>query len=939
MVGISSSIYKECREIFLLCDQFDDDDRLGSVFVVDILWALRDGLPQASNKKERVDKCLAYLIEQSSICDESILAVFIKTLRDSTADETLLRKKLADLYQKVRDYAFREEFSVGSPVFLSSLREYIRTVWKNFKFIETRSFIPISRISQPDSLYFLDDANTKGIYEPARFDLQLSRIYEEDLQLDDSEMVFREPGEILKDIDLDALLSYSGNFVIVGRAGSGKSTLLKRLALLFAQDFVSDTFETHQYFSREIFVPIYISLGEFDLRCSKEPKKYERNPKGFLMFVEDSFTDWYPEKIAVGFLGDLIKNGKACLLLDGLDEVINYKHRGEVRDIIESLAKHYSGNKIFVTIRDTAYNRSVSMFRSGFHKAIIRNFKQEQWESLIHRLYIGLGGNTKSAREQANRLIKKVKENPKLISLITTPLVVWILSFLGYAKQDLPNQRYQLYKAYVDLLLTERLKEEENIYFLNNDKWSLQDKELYLTYIGFRIHCENEKRREEGDASLISIHREELILDMLAPFIRDVKGVDKSQAECEARRFIDFILERSGLLFLQEENVSFGSHLVIQEFLSASYLANHLRNTAKDWKDFVENNVGKEWWREVLLFVAGCLSNRPGQFEKYLLGEIANLQEKKETYAYGVSWAGLALIEVSEKDKGVYSQVQNQIKKRLLDVVDIKEISIAARVEAGDILGSLGDDRFSGELLLPEFVCINPGSKNESKLYFAKYPTTNSMYSKFVDSGGYSQGEWWVEAEADGVWKSEGTIIDSNYPATKHRKLPFYWDHHQFNKPNQPVIGITWYEALAYCRWLTQMLIREHELERGHEIRLPSIAEWEYAASGSDRERLYPWGDVWHDDCANTREINVERTTPVGIFPKGATPEGILDLAGNVWEWCLDSHLSPNLKSAKGGSWKSDYYNTQCSFSTGFIKHGWAQYTLGFRIIKAKRVG
>ena len=123
------------------------------------------------------------------------------------------------------------------------------------------------------------------------------------------------------------------------------------------------------------------------------------------------------------------------------------------------------------------------------------------------------------------------------------------------------------------------------------------------------------------------------------------------------------------------------------------------------------------------------------------------------------------------------------------------------------------------------------------------------------------------------------------------RDRPRYWDDARFNGPNQPVVGVTWYEAVAYCRWLTATL------DDGHTYRLPTEAEWERAArgippaGGGDRGgagRRYPWGDDWAANRANSKELNLERTTPVGIFPDGASAERLLDLCGNVWEWCSD---------------------------------------------------
>jgi formylglycine-generating enzyme required for sulfatase activity len=110
--------------------------------------------------------------------------------------------------------------------------------------------------------------------------------------------------------------------------------------------------------------------------------------------------------------------------------------------------------------------------------------------------------------------------------------------------------------------------------------------------------------------------------------------------------------------------------------------------------------------------------------------------------------------------------------------------------------------------------------------------------------------------------------------------------------PNHPVRWVSFHEALAYCRWLTDTLrtaeftplpLREH-LAAGWVITLPSEAEWEKAARGTDG-RIYPWGDTFKASNANGNDSRLGTTSPVGLFPNGASPCGALDMSGNVWEW------------------------------------------------------
>jgi formylglycine-generating enzyme required for sulfatase activity len=160
-----------------------------------------------------------------------------------------------------------------------------------------------------------------------------------------------------------------------------------------------------------------------------------------------------------------------------------------------------------------------------------------------------------------------------------------------------------------------------------------------------------------------------------------------------------------------------------------------------------------------------------------------------------------------------------------------------------------------------------------------------------------------------------------------------WWDA-QIKHPNRPVSGVSWFKAMAYCRWLDDRL---HETERltdllkgdkgVYGIRLPTEAEWEKAARCGDRRR-YPWGEEgWDEERANIRESEIGHATPVGLYPRGATPPGLLDMSGNVWEWTLSQYRAypyapeeglndPETGGAcvvRGGSWDSDPGDARCA--------------------------
>jgi serine/threonine protein kinase/formylglycine-generating enzyme required for sulfatase activity len=208
-----------------------------------------------------------------------------------------------------------------------------------------------------------------------------------------------------------------------------------------------------------------------------------------------------------------------------------------------------------------------------------------------------------------------------------------------------------------------------------------------------------------------------------------------------------------------------------------------------------------------------------------------------------------------------------------------------------------------------------------------RFQVTNAEWALFMESGGYEDERWWTtpaarrwrsgEGTADGprantrhwtrhfcetpekieeVWES-GMLpeeeyerwkiwltmsqaevekqIEELYPGGKLRQ-PAFWQNERYNNPAQPVVGVSWFEALAYANWLSAQTRAAY--------RLPTEAEWEAAARGREG-RLFTWGDACDPMRGNVSATRVRRPTPVGIFPAGDTPEGVSDLTGNAMEW------------------------------------------------------
>ena len=240
----------------------------------------------------------------------------------------------------------------------------------------------------------------------------------------------------------------------------------------------------------------------------------------------------------------------------------------------------------------------------------------------------------------------------------------------------------------------------------------------------------------------------------------------------------------------------------------------------------------------------------------------------------------------------------------LLSELDHETTAPPRRAQIGDELAKLGDPRpgigLKGDGLpdidwveIPEGPFIYQwGERVElPPFHMARYPVTNAQFQAFIDDGGYAEDRWW-----------KGLAQRIKAPASPRWSLP-----------NRPRETVSWYEAMAFCHWLSSKL----SLDEGRVVRLPTEQEWEKAARGTDG-REYPWGEGYRAGFANINETRSDagphylaETSPVGIYPHGASPYGVLDMAGNVWEWCLNEYKKPTelgpdgnaARALRGGSW------------------------------------
>ena len=342
------------------------------------------------------------------------------------------------------------------------------------------------------------------------------------------------------------------------------------------------------------------------------------------------------------------------------------------------------------------------------------------------------------------------------------------------------------------------------------------------------------------------------------------------------------------------------AHQLLQESLAADVLLDASRSGRRPASDFWPEQRG--WKRtgwEVVAEIAGeaCGADEAAQYKL-----IEWLSASAPKVASDV-WEHLNRPALPAE---LRQAIAAQWCPRLTDIR--AEPAAESRAAIGEWLGALDLDHRPGTGLrpdgVPDIAWVRIGD-----FEIGRYLVTNRQWQAFIDDTGYRNDRWWVRL---------AKRMEPQAP--------------QWSEPTAPRETVSWYEAMAYCRWLSAKL--------GMTVTLPTERQWERAARGV-KGRQYAWGDEWTSDLTNA-DYRFQRTTPVGLYPDGATPEGIHDLTGNVWEWCLNEYedtqnidpTSTAQRVLRGGSWHTSTERCRAAYRYSFgpdPRHN----DLGLRLVRA----
>lgn len=675
--------------------------------------------------------------------------------------------------------------------------------------------------------------------------------------------------------------------VLLGEPGSGKSTFLTYVAFCLAAHATAPEQRWHEHLpgwpTREAhLVPVTVVLRDF-ARWLPEAAPTDA-PRHLWAFVVERL-ETQNLAFAADPIHDRLELGEALLFLDGLDEIPTPKQRRAVRDAILAFMQRYPRCRVVLTCRTLSYQDPAWQL-GDIPSHTLAPFNREQIEQFIAAWYNELarqGSISTEAVDASTQHLRTIVRRPDLRPMASNPLLLTVIALVHTHRGRLPEARALLYEETVDILLWrwEQIKVSGDLPRLRRLLADAERTDVDLKRALWRLAFEAHERGGTDDAAAADIG--ELDVQKRLAELHPEKSRDW------AYQVIEVMKQRAGLLMERIPEVYAFPHRTFQEYLAGAHLATQGNFAVQA----AQLGAGGAFWREVILLGVGRLVHVNGEIDKpsAVLEELCPVETlESEAEARQTALAGEVLLEMGphrleERQRG--RLLGDRVRNRLVRLLRAGYLSAVERVRAGDALARLGDPRFRADAWhLPDdplwgFVEIPAGpfwmgssdqdedaSDREKpqhevtlpRYFIARYPVTVSQFEAFVAATGYS----WSE------------------------------QHRDQGQPTRPVVYVTWHDALAYCRWLGEVLraddttpepLRTLLLDDGWQVTLPSEAQWEKAARGAANRRRYPWGDIFEDEQANIRDTGVMTTSAVGCFPKGASPYGCLDMAGNVWEW------------------------------------------------------
>lgn len=710
-----------------------------------------------------------------------------------------------------------------------------------------------------------------------------------------------------------------------GRLGSGKSTLVAKRAAEQARQLTEASATWRDPDTAAAHRPLRLLLREHIEHIP--PERGDESAELVWRLIEAELARRLQMANVHELMGELRPEltRRGSFYFDGFDEVPESDgRRPALRRSLVRFAEALGPDAcILVTGRPHALLDRDGLGWAGFRLLAIEPLDPERVEQLVDRVHgrIGraLGWDDEVRERRASDLKVALRERDYLMELASRPLMLSLILALHLRRVRLPEDRAELYEQVIDLLLSRWQQRPDGASELVPDLLRpvlfgepgiVRDR---IQALAWDIHARHQGSADQDRAGAGDAVSDREVLGLFAEGLPDNVG---------AKPLLEFLDQRAGLLVRGTGNHFDFPHRSCREYLACCHLVDSEPDPGERLVALVREDPG--WWREVFLLAVGKvrlggLANALGIVARLLPADGTSPERLAETQWRDIALAARALVELRVVERAPRHPFTGDTLRRVVDwtqhLLSEGHLTAAERAKAGEYLGALGDPRLGVGLdgrELPLIAWIGPLSGQlpvpdgtgwlnlpVAAFQIARFPVSVAQYAAFVAAGGYEDPSLW---QGEG-WNWRQTMGD--------HANPYAWREQQAH-PNRPVVGVSWYEAMAFCRWLSRVL--------GESIRLPTERQWQFAAGGEER-RPFPWGEAAADPetRANTSGSGIGAPVPVGIYPAGASPEGVMDLAGNVWEWCCDAFEDPpgfelgdcdgkslaELRVARGRSWWS----------------------------------
>ena len=759
--------------------------------------------------------------------------------------------------------------------------------------------------------------------------------------------------------------------VVLGDPGSGKTTLAQHLALEAARGEV---------------VPLLIRLRDY-VRQPDRPS--------WLAFAAQQIARQLSVSVTEQALEDLCVQGQAILIIDGMDEVGHASARATISEQIAGFASAHPKASVVATSRVVGYGAAELAPKVFSHHTLAPFDAAQLRDFVTHWMEMVEPDDPAARRQSRDKLLAALAAEPRAQALARNPLLATLIALVHRQDASLPGERAILYDKVVELLVRTRLHAKEQRFegITEDIQIALLGKLALHMQRGRGDDDEGVtiSRRDLTTTltdliSLRGISSPKRTAETWVEWLCARTGVIVEQSAGVFGFLHLSLLEYLAGQALDTELRSAGGDLAVANFivehLDASWWRETLlliagaRATDKALVDALFGALKLGLWQHlefcmalmreevdfsdqqrgtILEAAAAMLRHQRGAPElidlRRLVRDLPRFGKRHGAalrHWLGPQLEGLlaaAIAEGAQRPGRLLGLVAQGVADfgQHVDSEDLKTRATAAIVAAFEpgpcawplddrllALEALGQPTMDDPRLAEDLWVDIPGGsftfgadqeaegvlapRHESVPAFrmAWRPVTVRDYAPFVDDGGYTEDPWW-EQEGEHPWRS-----------------PLDWSSQLFHG-NRPVVGVSWHEARAFCRWASQRW--------GCEVSLPTEVQWEFAAAGAEG-RVFPWGR--EDETVATEILSQWDTAPVGAVPRGACrayERPLEDLASSVGEWCSDAWQTPNqdprergYRVVRGRSFIGSTKLRRCADRFG-IPPEFRDRELGFRVV------